>query len=169
MRRALLARIAVGRRWAVALAAASLLAALAAGALAAGCGTDATASTAHKKTPSPPPAWLAAKAQRAATKWSDVPPQHAYWGLLSGPELTRLTGSEAPHAYVFVLVGDYSKIRALERGPLVSSQDVTPSPEPPVRWIWAAYSSAGGGEEDWGCGSSEFGASQYPGLQEFTP
>ena len=174
MRSAPLARSAAGRRWAVVLSAASLLAAIAAGALGAGCGADATATTtAHKTTPSPPPAWLLADAQQMAARWSVAPPQHAYWGSLSDPELGRLTESgpndPSRHAYVLVLIGDYSKIRALERRPLVSLASTSPSPEPPVRWIMAMYSSPTSGSQDWGFGSSEFDASQYPGLQEFTP
>jgi hypothetical protein len=149
-------RVAGRRRWLLAVpVVASILAGLGGAVLNAGCGANAAASAVPDTTPSSPPAWLLANAQRVAAQWSDSPPQHAYWGLLHDPELGRLTSSgpddPSHHAYVIVLVGDYSKIRATEKhdAPLPGT---TPSPEPSVRWILFTYASPSGG-----VGTSGFG------------
>ena len=162
-------RIVGGRRWALgALLGTSILVAAAISGFAAGCGGDAVAATVRSAAPSPPPAWLLSAAQTAAATWGDSHPTVAYWGLLHDPELGRLTGSgpddPSHHAYVIVLVGDYSKIRVTE-SVLAPRPGTSPSPLPPVKWILETYTSADSGVGCYGSGSSDFDASQFPSLQ----
>lgn len=119
-----------------------VLAALGLAALTVGCGAVATGAE-QVTAPTPAPSWLAEQAAREAARWGDEHPTLAYWGFLRDPELGRITASgpvdPSHHAYVLVLVGDYSKMYAT-----ASFLEPLSSPLPPIRWILFTYAKPDG-------------------------
>jgi hypothetical protein len=129
-----------------------------------GCGTSAVATGSPSPSPSPAPAWLSQKAAHLAAQWGDPRPAAAYWGLLSDPELGRLTSSgpnDPSHkAYAIVLVGDYSKMYTM-----VSWPSPPASPLPPIKWMYSLFTTAHEDAGSFGYGINDFDVGQYPGLQ----